>query len=119
MSDTNNNTTNDTKSAVFSMRVPQEFKNLIAINAKSLNMTDKEYVKSCITNAKIDYKPMQKDIVAVERGIRKIGNNINQLTHVLNIARLNGNLSDIEYDKFLDIFLDLKLAMGDISHECN
>lgn len=101
------------------MRVSKPLRNKITISAKSLNMTDSEYVINAISNTKLNYKPIRKDLAKVSLGIKKVGNNLNQIAHVLNIANKENTLGDIEYDKMLDILLDIKLSIKDIGNECH
>jgi len=107
------------KNIIFTMRVSKPLRNKITISAKSLNMTDSEYVINAISNTKLNYKPIRKDLAKVSLGIKKVGNNLNQIAHVLNIANKENTLGDIEYDKMLDILLDIKLSIKDIGNECH
>jgi hypothetical protein len=104
---------------VLSLRLSVPLIKKIVMDSKSLNMSKAEYVSGCINNAKLNYRLMRKDMVVIGRGVKKIGNNINQIAHVLNTANITDKLGDIEYDKLLDKLLDIELAIKELDNEYN
>lgn len=102
-----------------SFRAPVELEQLLIVRASSLGIDKSEFLRNAITNTTLNYKRNDKDLKTASARLKKIGNNINQIAHVLNIANKNGELGDVEYDKLNDLLLDYWLVMEDILNGLN
>lgn len=90
------------KDYAIKVRLSEELFTEILIKAKSLNMTNSEFIRSTIINAEVSYKTNAKDYGYLIGSINKIGNNINQIAHNLNIARNEKTLGDTDFDDILN-----------------
>ncbi len=90
------------KDYAIKVRLSEELFTEILIKAKSLNMTNSEFIRSTIINAEVSYKTNAKDYGYLIGSINKIGNNINQIAHNLNIARNEKTFGDTDFDDILN-----------------
>lgn len=74
----------------------------LVIKAKSLNMSNSEYLRSTICNTELNYKTNEKDFGYLIGALNKIGNNINQIARNLNVARNEQTLNQVDYDDLMN-----------------
>lgn len=96
------------KSERVDLKVTPSFKNMLTVKAKAMNMKESDFVRSAIMNAQLNFKLSDKDIGALIGHIGSIGNNINQIAHVLNIANKQDALSDVDYKDAINQLLIVK-----------
>ena len=98
------------------IRVTQELYNTLQVKSKAAGMSISKYVRNAIleSDIKVDNS---KDIATLIGSINKIGNNLNQIAHNLNIANNSNKLDDIKYDQLLDELLVIKYYLNELSNE--
>ena len=89
------------KDKQLNIRIDNELLSLLETKSKQLNITKTEYITQAIKNSKVKSNN-KKHIVKLIGSINKIGNNLNQIARVLNIANRYNYLNDIDYKELLD-----------------
>lgn len=89
------------KDKTITIRLSDELYNMLQIKASASNMNTSDYIRTSINESdiKVDNR---KDIGKLIGSINKVGNNINQIAHNLNIANNSNKLDDINYNNILD-----------------
>lgn len=89
------------KDKTITIRLSAELYNMLQIKASASNMNTSDYIRTSINESviKVDNR---KDIGKLIGSINKVGNNINQIAHNLNIANNSNKLDDINYNNILD-----------------
>ena len=89
------------KDKIITIRLSDELYNMLQIKAIASNMNTSDYIRTSINESdiKVDNR---KDIGKLIGSINKVGNNINQIAHNLNIANNSNKLDDINYNNILD-----------------
>lgn len=90
------------KSNTITLRLSDELYAEVLIKSKSLNMTTSDFIRNTIMNTEVSYQTNDKDYGYLIGAINKIGNNINQIAHNLNIARNEKALKDEDYDDLIN-----------------
>ncbi len=85
------------KDKLVKFRLSEELYNTLLIKASSTNKTVSEYMRESILNTNIKYDNSD-NILNLIFQLKQIGNNLNQISHNLNIANLKNELNDIKYD---------------------
>ncbi len=89
------------KNKEFKFRLSGELYNMLQLKAAASNMNASDYIRNAINTSDIKIND-RKDIGKLIGAINKIGNNINQIAHNLNIANNSNKLDDINYNNILD-----------------
>lgn len=84
------------------VRMTEELFTELVIKAKSLNMTNSEYLRNTICNTELNYQTNEKDYGYLIGAINRVGNNINQIAHNLNIARNEQSLNQFDYEDLMN-----------------
>lgn len=89
------------KEKTVTTRLTIELYNMLQLKSASSNMTASDYIRQSITQSdiKVDNR---KDIGKLIGSVNKVGNNINQIAHNLNIANNSNKLDDVNYNNILD-----------------
>ena len=89
------------KERTVKIRMTDDLFNTLLIKAKASNLNNSEYIRQSITNSdiKANFNDSYLDVV---NEIKKVGNNINQISKALNIANLSKHLSDYDYENLLN-----------------
>ena len=89
------------KDKTITIRLSDELYNMLQIKTSASNMNTSDYIRTSINDSdiKVDNR---KDIGKLIGSINKVGNNINQIAHNLNIANNSNKLDDINYNNILD-----------------
>lgn len=101
------------KEKSISFRLSDELFMELEFKAKSCNLKPSEYLRQSISNIHIK-ENNSKDVQLVLGSINRIGNNINQIAKVLNIANNSNKLSDINYDNIIDKLVIIEEQMNTI-----
>lgn len=101
------------KDKVVTLRLTDELNNMLEFKAVSAGMTKSDYLRNFINGSNVSFND-SKDIAKLLAGINKVGNNLNQIAHVLNIANKSDNLNDIDYDIIKDDLLIIKHQMNEL-----
>jgi len=100
------------------IRLTDELLTELTIKSKSLKMNNSEFIRNAISNTTITYKDNKKDIQQIVNAMNRIGNNINQIAHTLNIAKNANELNNIQYDNLLDKLTILTAHMKELTNVC-
>ncbi|MDD3596177.1 plasmid mobilization relaxosome protein MobC [Sulfuricurvum sp.] len=84
------------------IRLSDELFAELLIKAQSLNMTVSDYVRGTICNTELNYRTNEKDFGYLIGSINRVGNNINQIAHNLNIARNEQSLDQVDYEDIMN-----------------
>jgi hypothetical protein len=77
--------------------------NTMTFRAKSLGINNSIFVRSMIMNQEIISTPSHKDYSRIIGLVAKFGNNLNQISHNLNLANVKGELGTVDYDNLINI----------------
>ena len=92
------------KNKILTVRLSDELYNELTFKAKSLGISNSDYLRQSIKNKEIKHSN-KKDISLLLGAVNKIGNNLNQIAYNLNIANKKNELNDYEYDNLLATLL--------------
>lgn len=84
------------------IRLSDELFAELLIKSQSLNMTVSDYVRGTICNTELNYRTNEKDFGYLIGVINKVGNNINQIAHNLNVARNEQSLDQVDYEDIMN-----------------
>lgn len=89
------------KEKTVTTRLTNELYNMLQLKSAASNMRISDYIRHSIiqSDIKIDNS---KDIGKLIGSVNRVGNNINQIAHNLNIANNSNKLDDINYNNILD-----------------
>ena len=86
---------------LITLRISDELDNMLTLKSAAANKNRSDYLRDSISKSNIAIDTT-KDIRMMLGSINKVGNNINQIAHNLNIANNNNKLDDINYNNILD-----------------
>ena len=89
---------------------------LMKIKAKSANMSDSAFIRSSINSSIVSFNN-EAQINKLTASINWVGNNLNQVAEVLNIANLNNYLDDINFYKMKDILEKISSDIEEIKND--
>ena len=95
----------DKKTKMLRIRLTDDEYNLLKEKADKVGKTMSEFVRDYITKGKVNSKC--KDLPSLILHLSKIGNNINQISKNLNIAKKEGYLAEQDYDLLLDELMQI------------
>jgi len=84
------------------VRLTDELYTELLIKSQSLNMTISDYIRGTICNTELNYQTNEKDFGYLIGAINRVGNNINQIAHNLNIARNEQSLNQFDYEDLMN-----------------
>lgn len=96
------------------IRLSEEMFNMIKFKSVSANKTMSDYIRESVSVSEIKFND-SKDASQVIGSMNSIGNNINQIAKVLNIANKNDSLSDVNYDELKDELLIIMHHVNELS----
>jgi hypothetical protein len=96
------------------VRMSEELKNMLKFKSVGANKNLSDYIRDSITQSEIKFNDA-KDVSQVISSINKIGNNLNQIAHILNIANKSDSLSDINYNELKDELLIIMHGINEIT----
>ena len=96
------------------IRLSNELFNMLTFKAIAAKKTTSEYIRESITTSDIRVDN-SKDINRLISSLNLIGNNINQIAHILNIANKIDKLDDVNYNNLLDRLIIIEYKLKDIS----
>lgn len=82
-------------------RLSTELYNMLLFKASASNKNVSDYLRTSIHDSNVRMNE-SKDISRLIGSVNKVGNNINQIAHNLNIANNSNKLDDINYNNILD-----------------
>jgi len=85
------------------IKMSDEVFNTMNFKAKALGISNSKFVRSLIMEQTIVSSDNNKDVTRVKGLLGNLTNNINQISHNLNVANLKGDLSQIDYDNMINM----------------
>ncbi|EEO25058.1 MULTISPECIES: plasmid mobilization protein [Helicobacter] len=101
------------KDTTINLRLSKELKLILENKAKEANKTSSELLREAIINNKVSHNN-SKHISQLIASINKIGNNVNQIAHNLNIARNANNIDEISFENLLLELQNINYHLQDI-----
>ncbi len=102
------------KNNTIKVRVTDEAYNMIKFKAVSANKTMSDYIRESVSVSEVRFND-SKDLSQIVGSINSVGNNINQIAKVLNIANKSDSLSDVDYQELKDELLIIMHTMNEIT----
>jgi len=85
------------------IKMSDEVFNTMTFKARSLGVSNSLFVRDMIMNQEIVSKGNHKEYGKLIGLVAKFGNNINQISHNLNLANLKGELGSIDYEHLINL----------------
>ncbi len=101
------------KDTTIKFRVSEELYNMLKFKAVSANKNMSDYMRDSITVSEIKFND-SKDVSEIVGSLNRIGNNVNQIAHVLNIANKADALSDVDYEELKDDLLIIAHSINEV-----
>jgi len=101
------------KSTQINLRLSNELFNMLQLKAHSSDKTVSEYIRELIATSEVKFND-KKNIGLLLGSINRIGNNINQIAHNLNIVNNQNLLDDIDYKDLLNQLIIIEHNLHDI-----
>ncbi len=89
------------KTEVINFRATEKVSKLLEFKAEATNKTKTQYMIDLIMLGEVKFDN-SSNIIQLISQVRKIGNNINQIAHALNIANKSEKLEDFNYNNLLN-----------------
>jgi len=86
---------------LITLRISDELNNMLTLKSAAANKNRSDYLRDSISKSSIAIDTT-KDRKMMLGSVNKIGNNINQIAHNLNIANNSNKLDDVNYNNILD-----------------
>lgn len=102
------------KTKQINIRLNDEIYNMLQFKSKATNMTATDYITTAINGSDIKVDN-SKDIGRLIGAINKVGNNINQIAHNLNIANNSDKLDDVDYSNLLNKLVIIEHQLNSIA----
>jgi len=108
------------KTKQINVRLTQQQFDLLTLKAKESGKTASAFLIESLDKPVIEKsKPTNtKDLSKLLGSINKIGNNLNQIAHTLNIANSSNKLDDINYEDILNQLIILEYGLNNLLTEC-
>ena len=91
------------------IRITEENYKRLKSKSKQLNITQTEFIERFISNGEI---VIINDLVEMQRQLRYIGNNLNQLAKLAH----QGRISAVDLSELLSVYRQILLALGGEKH---
>jgi len=104
------NKSKDPKTKMLRIRLTQEQYDLLKEKSERADKTMSDFVRDFIVKGKVT-KCRKENLSSLILHLSRIGNNINQIAKNLNIARLNNELGEQDYDLLLDELMQINLNL--------
>jgi hypothetical protein len=98
------------------IRISTELFNMLKFKAIAAKKSTSKYIRESVINSDIKVDN-SKDINRLISSLNLIGNNINQIAHILNIANKIDKLDDVNYNNLLDRLIVIEYKLKDISND--
>ena len=104
------------KEVQYNFKATKEEIALMKIKAKSANISVSALIRSSVNSSIISFND-EAQIDKLTASINWVGNNLNQVAHVLNIANLNNFLRDTDFDEMKDILKKISIDIEEIKND--
>lgn len=98
---------------LITLRISEELDNMLTLKAAAANKNRSDYLRDSISKSNVSIDT-SKDIRLMLGSVNKIGNNINQIAHNLNIANNSNKLDDVNYNNILDKLTIIEYQLKEI-----
>jgi len=98
------------------MRLSNELFNMLVLKANAVNKSNSNYIRELISNNEVK-EDNSKDIAKLIGTINRVGNNVNQIAHNLNIAKQNNKLDDVKYEDILNQLILIENSLSDLQYD--
>lgn len=98
------------------IKMQDDLFNTLTIKASALGTTNSSYIRSLILDKEIVNVKTNKDLSKLIGLVAKFGNNINQMSHNLNIAHNRNLLKEVDYNHLIILLTSMN---NDISSTLN
>lgn len=98
---------------LITLRISEELDNMLTLKSAAANKNRSDYLRDSISKSNISIDT-SKDIRLMLGSVNKIGNNINQIAHNLNIANNSNKLDDVNYNNILDKLTIIEYQLKEI-----
>lgn len=85
------------------IKMSDEIFNTMTFRAKALGVNNSLLVRSMIMNQEMLSVQSHKDYSRLIGLVAKFGNNLNQISHNLNLANMKGELGTVDYEHLINI----------------
>ncbi|MGD9554415.1 MAG: plasmid mobilization relaxosome protein MobC [Arcobacteraceae bacterium] len=89
------------KTEVINFRVSEEVRKMLDFKSNAADKTKTQFLIDLIILNEVKFDE-SSNIIQLIFQLRKIGNNVNQIAHALNLANMNNDLSDFNYKNLLN-----------------
>ena len=97
-------------------KATKEELSLMKIKAKSLNLTASAFIRASFNSSVVSFND-KKEKEKLTASLNLIGNNLNQVAKVLNTAKYNNLLDDIDFDELKDILKDISNDIKEVKND--
>lgn len=85
------------------IKMSDEIFNTMTFRATSLGVSNSELVRDMIMNKEVISKESHKEYGRLIGLVAKFGNNLNQISHNLNLANVKGELGSVDYQHLINL----------------
>ncbi|AFI06722.1 plasmid mobilization protein [Helicobacter cetorum] len=100
------------KTTAISIRLNKEQKDLITFKAKAINISKTDLILRAIENAEI--KSDSKDTTKLLSEVNRIGNNLNQIAHAINLTKLKNQLHNFDFSTLENDLTIIKYQLNEL-----
>lgn len=87
---------------------------LLTLKASSTNRNNSEFLRCSIVDSNVSVDS-SRDRTKLISSLNRIGNNINQIAHVLNSSNMKNILNDVDYDNLLNELVIIESHLSRLS----
>lgn len=102
------------KTEVINFRASEEVRKILDFKSQSANKTKTQFLIDLIVVGEVKFDE-SSNIIQLIFQLRKIGNNVNQIAHALNLANMNNDLSDFNYKNLLNQLVLIEHRLNQLS----
>ena len=99
------------------IKMSDEVFNTMTFKAKSLGINNSLLVRGMIMNQEVVSAQNHKDYTRLIGLVAKFGNNLNQISHNLNLANVKGELGAVDYEHLINILTMLEHHIESTLHD--
>ncbi len=99
------------------IKMSDEVFNTMTFKAKSLGINNSLLVRGMIMNQEVVSAQNHKDYTRLIGLVAKFGNNLNQISHNLNLANVKGELGAVDYKHLINILTMLEHHIESTLHD--
>jgi len=99
------------------IKMSDEVFNTMTFKAKSLGINNSLLVRGMIMNQEVVSAQKHKDYTRLIGLVAKFGNNLNQISHNLNLANVKGELGAVDYEHLINILTLLEHHIESTLHD--